>query len=130
MKQAIAKLDNEDLYLTISNYSNNGRMYLGLATSEDDLYDSITINLSDTNEIDKDYIYLSNDISGEIKELLRDKGIIGETLMYQQYNMGQYELVKADLNTIREYNSSGVDEFLKVYEEKHQSNSFDDFERN
>ena len=55
MKKSIGKYDNQDMFLTIANYRNNGRIYIALENEDSDLYADVTINLSDMLLPDDDY---------------------------------------------------------------------------
>lgn len=113
MKKSIGKFDNQELYLVVASYQNNNRIYLAVETEEEGLYADITINLSDMLLPGKNYIFVSSDMSKELRKFLEDKGIIGETLETYQYNMGRYDMAKIDLELIKEYDPEGFKQIEK-----------------
>lgn len=112
--KSIGKYKDEDLYLQVASYSNNKRIYLGLTTEEEN-YADITINLTDMILPDKDYIFLSDDLSNDLREFLKDKNIIGETVYMQPYNMGNYECVPVNLELIKELNPEDYKKYEKYF---------------
>ncbi len=113
MKKSIGKFDNQELFLVVASYQNNNRIYLAVETKEEGLYADITINLSDMLLPGKNYIFVSSDMSKELRKFLEDKGIIGETLETYQYNMGRYDMAKIDLDLIKEYDPEGFKQIEK-----------------
>lgn len=111
MKKSIGKFDKEDLYLTIANYRNNGRIYLAVENADEELYADITINLVDMLLPGDDYVFVNNDMTKELRNFLEEKNIIGETLYSNPYNMGQYDMVKVDFDLLKEYDPDGFEKY-------------------
>ena len=112
MKQKIGTYKDQDLYLFVGNYANNKRLYLGLITDEDEDYADITINLSDIG-LAESYVYLSGDLSSELKQFLIDNKIISDTIVMMKYNMGEYPMVKWNKEKVKELDSEGYNQYLK-----------------
>lgn len=125
----IIKYDDTDLYLTVANYQNNSRMYLGLEDVNHDPYADITVNLPYTNEISKNIVYLNTDMSNELKETLRKSNLFGDTLMYQPYNYGNFEVVEVNIDKVKELCPEEYQQFETYYQNYKQGNSIDDLER-
>lgn len=122
MKKSIGKFDNQDMFLTIANYRNNGRIYIALENEDNDLYADVTINLSDMLLPDDDYIFVNNDMTRELRNFLEDKKIIGETVFTNKYNMGHYDMVQVDFDLLKEYDPEGFEKF------EDYKNKTDDYE--
>lgn len=112
MKKTIGKFKGDNLYLTIASYQNNNRIYIGIET-EEELYEDVTINLSDMYLLDDDYIFVNADMTSDLRSFLEEKGIIGETFTTIQYNMGRYDMVKVNFNILKEYDPKGFEEYEK-----------------
>ena len=121
MKKTIGNYKGDNLYLIISSYKNNGRIYLGIET-EDELYDDITINLSDRSLYSNDTVFVNNDMTQDMRSFLEKKGIIGKTIDVTYYNMGKYDLVKVNFDKLKQYDPDGFKEY-----EKHKK-SLEDYE--
>ena len=122
MKKSIGKFDNQDMFLTIANYRNNGRIYIALENEDNDLYADVTINLSDMLLPDDDYIFVNNDMTRELRNFLEEKKIIGETVFTNKYNMGHYDMVQVDFDLLKEYDPEGFEKF------EDYKNNTDDYE--
>ena len=112
MKKLIGNFKGNNLYLAIASYQNNNRIYIGVET-EEEMYADVTINLSDKILPDDNYIFVSNDMTRELRSFLKEKEIIGETLTTIPYNMGRYDMVKVNFDILKEYDYKGFDEFSK-----------------
>lgn len=112
MKKEIGNFEGNNLYLTIANYRNNNRIYLGVET-EEDLYADITINLSDMMIPDDNYIFVNGDMTKELRTFLEKNKIIGETIETYQYNMGRYDMVEVDFDLLKEYDPEGFKDYNK-----------------
>lgn len=112
MKKPIGVYNDENLYLTISSYSDNGRIYLGLET-EDELYADITINLSDRLIEDDNCIFISGHVDNDLQDFLIEKEIIEEPYNVMQYNMGKYNCSRVNFEKIKEYDPEGFEDFEK-----------------
>lgn len=112
MKKDIGIFNGEKLYLTVGRYRNNNSMYLGLITDEGESYSDITVNISD-KKINDNIAYLTNDMSKELKDFLREKELISEPILFMKHNLGEYEMVYVDLNKVKEYDSKGYKDSLE-----------------
>lgn len=112
MRKKIGTYKDQDLYLFVGNYANNKRLYLGLLTDEDEDFADITVNLSDVG-IAESYVYLSGDLSNELKQFLIDNKVISDTIVMMKYNMGEYPMVKWNKNTIKELDPEGFELYQK-----------------
>lgn len=108
MKKVLCKDDTGyKLYLTSSNYSNNGRIYLGLLWFDEnsgdyELWDDLTINLSDFMVESDNVIFINNDISDYVLEQLEEIGLL-TYLDTMVYNYGRYKKYYLDRDVMREY---------------------------
>lgn len=108
----IGVFDGNKLYLTVGRYRNNNSMYLGLDKKDGENYCDITINISD-KKINDNIAYLSNDMSKELKDFLREKKLISEPILFMKHNYGEYEMVYVDLDKVKEYNLKDYEDSLK-----------------
>lgn len=106
---------NNELFLTVTQYSCNNRLAILLET-KDDLYCDLTINLTDTFPLDMNQAYIS-DISRTcgLEKALLDAGIIKEIICKEKYNYGTYDCVSFDMNKLKEYDPVGVDNYYKSF---------------
>lgn len=114
-KKELGTYKGEKLYLTVGRYRNNNSMYLGLENGIGESYSDITINISD-KKINDNIAYLTNDMSRELKDFLREKELISEPILLMKHNLGEYEMVYVDLNKVKEYDSKGYEDSLKKME--------------
>jgi len=112
MKKLIGNYKGDNLYLIISSYKNNGRIYLGVET-EEELYDDITINLLDKQLYSNDTVFINGNMTNDMRRFLEKNGIIGETIDVVQYNMGRYDLVKVDFDKLKQYDPYGFKQYEK-----------------
>lgn len=108
-------------YLSVARYACNDRLYIGIIDQIDDLISDITVNLTDVKIKSNNQIFLSGDVLDEIKFKLIEKGIISEISDTQKYNMGEYQIAYVNLDILKEYDSSGVEEFLNSQEKENDS---------
>lgn len=106
--KSIGVFDNQELYLDISSYI-NGRLYLALNSIEEP-YSDITINLPEST-LPNNTIFLTNDMSSELKSFLKEKNIIGDTLYLEPYGKSEYEVAFVDFEILKEYNLEGFKEY-------------------
>lgn len=99
----IGVFNNEELYLRISKYRNNNRIYIGLETKEEP-YADLTINLPDMMIPSREFVFISGDISNDLKDFLKEKGLILETFGTYQYNYGRYDMVEINFEKLKELN--------------------------
>ena len=109
------KFKNNDLFLTITQYSNNNRLAI-LCETEDELYCDLTINLSNTFPLNKNEAHIS-DIAKTcgLEKALLDAGIIKEVICEEKYNYGTYDFVSFDMNKLKEYDPVGLDNYYKSF---------------
>lgn len=112
MKKPVGVYNGTNLYLTISSYLDNGRIYLGLET-EEELYADITINLSDRLIEDDNCIFISGHVYNDLQDFLIEKEIIEEPYNVMQYNMGKYNCSRVNFEKIKEYDPEGFENFEK-----------------
>lgn len=109
-----------DCYLNIGRYMNNNRLYLGLSTADSSFTD-ITINLPDCSLIDDSTIFVNGDLSNEIKNQLKQYGILSNFLYSVNYNMGNYDCYSVNLEKLNYYNKKEFEEAgLKLEKEKNK----------
>lgn len=114
MKDKKTLLDGKTIH--VANYMNNSRLAIHLYNNDGELFDSITINLSDMITPNKDEVFINADLSKDIVNELKKLGIIEESYGYRKYNMGQYEFVKINLDKLYEYDPIGVNNFESEYD--------------
>ena len=73
----IVKYNGKDLFLTISKYSVNDRLYIGLVTKDGELWDDLTINLVDALATDST-IFINDSIQKDLKKKLYQTGQYGK----------------------------------------------------
>jgi hypothetical protein len=112
MKKLIGNFKGDNLYLKISSYQNNNRIYIGIET-EEELYADVTINLSNVMLLDDDYICVNSNMTTDLRKFLEKKQIIGETFTTIQNNMGRYDIAKVDFDLLKEYDPKGFNEYEK-----------------
>ena len=66
MNKSIGVFNDEELYLRISKYNNNKRIYIGLETKEEP-YADLTINLPELMIPSREFVFVIGDISNELK---------------------------------------------------------------
>ena len=117
MDRKSLKFKNEELFLEVGQYRNNGNIAI-IAYTKDDLYGDITINLSgysiDENE---GFIQPINKDSG-LENTLIKKGIIKEVIATVNYNMGMYDMVAFDVEKLKEYDPLGVAKYQQNIEKE------------
>lgn len=108
------KFKNKKLFLEIGSYAYSNNLAIMCYTA-DDLYGDITINLPGMylNSKDEAFIDPINKDSGLLQKLI-DEGIIQKVIKKNvQYNMGKYDLVKFNMNKLKEYDPKGCERFLQ-----------------
>ena len=103
------------LFLDVLQYQNNNRIaIISYFANDNDLFADITINLNlPINNYDEGFI--NADINHKefgIVDLLKKEGIIEKSYGMKKNNMGSYELVKFNLEKLKEYDYAGVEKFL------------------
>lgn len=107
------KFKDYELFFEIGTYTYNNRLAV-LCHTEDEPFSDITINLPEIhlNSIDEACIDPINKDVGLYQALI-DEGVIKEVIKENiQYNMGHYDLVKFDMNKLKEYDPKGYEEYL------------------
>ncbi len=109
------EFDKNKLYVQIACYENNNRIYIGLNT-KDDYYCDLTINL-DREIISEEYVYIDS-LATEIGlvDVMKEKGLIKDVIGTINYNMGEYQYAKIDIEKLKEFDEQGYTEYLKSIE--------------
>ena len=113
----VLKFKDNELFLQVSQYRNNGNLAI-LAYTREEPYGDITINLSGFS-VDKGegFIDALTKDSG-LEEKLIKEGIIKEVMTTVNYNMGKYDFVVFDTEKLKEYDPVGMEQYLKENEEE------------
>lgn len=115
MKNKIISTPYGDKNIKVYDYVNGNRLAIFLTDDEGDFSD-ITVNLTDTiiNDIDEGFINSNFDTENGRKfiDKLKEIGIISYSYGFINYNMGSYELVKFDLDKLKEYDKVGVNKYM------------------
>ena len=115
MKNKIISTPYGDNNIKVYDYVNGNRLAIFLTDDEGDFSD-ITVNLTDTiiNDIDEGFINSNFDTENGRKfiDKLKEIGIISYSYGFIKYNMGSYELVKFDLDKLKEYDKVGVNKYI------------------
>lgn len=115
MKNKIISTPYGDKNIKVYDYVNGNRLAIFLTDDEGDFSD-ITVNLTDTiiNDIDEGFINSNFDTDNGRKfiDKLKTMGIIKHSYGFINYNMGSYELVKFDLDKLKEYDKVGVNKYI------------------
>lgn len=98
----IVKYQGHDLFLDVSNYSVNNRMYIGLVTEDGELWDDITINLADL-EVEDNMIFINSNIPRDLKDKLYETGVFLDMFYSQNYNMGSYDVAYVNKELLNDY---------------------------
>ena len=108
-----------DLIVKAYSYQNNGRLAILLYTEDGELFEDLTINLSNMMTLEIDEGFISSDIElinnekFNIIDTLEKLNIIKENYGKKQYNIGRYTHVRFNLDVLKEYDSEGIEKFLK-----------------
>lgn len=115
MKNKIISTPYGDKNIKVYDYVNGNRLAIFLTDDEGDFSD-ITVNLTDMiiNDIDEGFINSNFDTENGRKfiDKLKEIGIISYSYGFINYNMGSYELVKFDLDKLKEYDKVGVNKYI------------------
>ena len=109
MKKSIGTYKGDKLYLSIGSYKDNGRIYIGIDTNKES-YSNLTINLSDLMIPDDNYIFVSGDMTKEVKNQLEKCGILSNYLYSVDYNMGNYDCYSINLDKLKHYDPVGFED--------------------
>lgn len=119
------KLNNKEVFLEIGTYAYGNRLAI-LSNTVDEPYSDVTINLPELDLNTKDEAFIDSMCKDcGLYQALIDNGVIKEVVKEKvPYNMGRYDLVRFDLDKLREYDPKGYEEFLNEigYD---KNNSFD-----
>ena len=108
-----------DLTLKIYSYTNNKRIAILLYAEDGELFDDLTINLSDFMIQDESEGFINDFINSsefDIVEKLKKSKVIEESFGSRNYNMGKYEYVKFNLDKLKEYDPEGLEKFINGIE--------------
>lgn len=94
--------DGYRLYLKKANYTNNGRIYLGLDDVDGGSYCDITINLSDFMIEDDNIVFIDSWVDDDLFEKLEKVGLL-TYLDTMQYNYGRYKKCLVNTDVMNEY---------------------------
>lgn len=115
MRNTIKLRNDEDYYIVVTSYQDNGRLALFLYDENKEPYSDITINLPDMPITDIDEGFINGDFQSVAKDMvdeLKTKGIIKDSFGFIPYNYGNYEYVKFDLEKLKEFDSIGISEIV------------------
>ena len=115
------------MYLEVSSYENNGRLYIGaFNVSDNEFYGDITINIHELFVTNTNECYLNantNSYGLHLIPKMKELGIIAESYGEYSVNYGSYEYVRIDIDKLKKYDKKGVEEYLNLLKEKEISNS-------
>lgn len=112
MKTINSKYGN--LILKIYSYTNN-RIAILLYTEDGELFDDLTINLPDFVIQNNSEVFLNSSINSnefDVVDVLKKEKVISESYGFRNYNMGQYEYVKLDLEKLKEFDEEGYNTYI------------------
>lgn len=108
-----------DLTLKIYSYTDNNRLAILLYNEEGELFNDLTINLSNMfiSDIDEGFIDdFINSKEFDIVKILKRENVIVYSYGLMNYNYGRYEYVKFNLDKLKEYDNEGYNNYMKLYE--------------
>lgn len=110
------KFKDENLFLEVSQYRNNGRIAI-LAYTEEEPYSDITINLPGMciEEYEGAINLLAK--SCGLEKVLIKKGIIKEVYGTVKYNMGTYDIVAFNVEELKKYDPKGIKEYEEMLQQ-------------
>ena len=110
------KFKDENLFLEVSQYRNNGRIAI-LAYTEEEPYSDITINLPGMciEEYEGAINLLAK--SCGVEKVLIKKGIIKEVYGTVKYNMGTYDIVAFNVEELKKYDPKGIKEYEEMLQQ-------------
>lgn len=106
------KLYDEDCCLSVYNYVDNNRLYLGVSDKNNDIIQDISVNLPEVHA-SYNQIYLTEPLSKDVVNKLVRLGIISKPVKEVQYNMATAKLVDVNLDKLKDYDKEGVEKYLK-----------------
>lgn len=107
------KLNDEELFLEIGTYQYGKRLAV-LCNTVDESFSDVTVNLPELylDSVDEAFIDLMCKDCGLYQALI-DNGVINEVIREKvPYNMGKYDLVRFDMNKLKEFDPKGYEEYL------------------
>lgn len=116
MENKTIEYENNNITLKVCNYENNNRLaILAYKTINDEYYDDITINIPEYH-LEKDEVFLNctlnNYLSNLLKQLKKNE-IIEKSLGYITINFAKIEIVKINIEKLKEYDKKGVEEAFR-----------------
>ncbi len=110
------KFKDENLFLEVSQYRNNGRIAI-LAYTEEEPYSDITINLPGMCIEEYEGAINSLAKSCGLEKVLIKKGIIKEVYGTVKYNMGTYDIVAFNVEELKKYDPKGIKEYEEMLQQ-------------
>ena len=112
MKQKIINFDGEEIYLVVSRYINERIGILANSISGEP-YANITINLPDIPIFNYNEVFINAECkSFGLENKLLEIGIIKDIIKEVPYNYGKYDLVRLDLEKLKEYDPVGFEKYI------------------
>ena len=105
------KLYDEDCYLSVYNYVDNNRLYLGVSDKNNDIIQDISVNLPEVHA-SYNQIYLTEPLSKDVVNKLVRLGIISKPIKEIQYNKNCKKQDKEQIDNIF-YSSDEIMDLLK-----------------
>lgn len=112
MKRKTIIFDGERIYLSIGKYD-TGRIGIYADCVSGDLYSDVTIDLQDEVILKNNEVFIDSECkSSGLENKLKKIGIIKDVIKEVQYNYGRYDLVRIDLEKLKEYDPVGFEKYI------------------
>ena len=112
MKQKTINFKGEKIYLKIGRYINERIGILADCTSGE-AYCDVTINLPELKIFSYNEVFINAECkSSGLENKLMEIGIIKDVVQEVQYNYGRYDLVRIDLEKLKEYDPKGFEKYI------------------
>ena len=107
--------NKKELKLLVTSASNNSLSVKVLMEVElYSKYQYLTVDLLSSCLKKCNHAFLNPDFPKDLKKILKEAELFGDTMQILCYNSKGYELVAFNLEKLKEYDSKGVKKFLKV----------------
>ena len=93
----------EKLYFFLDNYANNGALYIGLCTKDNELYADLTINIPEYLFYAWNEIIINGDISSDLVKKLEKAGILEPTGKLTRSGFGTYKIMEFNFEKAKDY---------------------------